>query len=298
MTLTVIINSICGPKLSKKIKFNKSKLPFVSILIPARNEENNIENCLKSILKQDYPNYEVIVLDDNSDDNTWQIIKNIQYNSERLISIKGDELKEGWYGKPHACMQLSKRAIGEILIFTDADNTFEINAISNSIDYMQKYNLDMFSAFPEQINISFFEKIIVSVIDLIIYSGFILWSAYYIKNKAFASANGQWLVFRKSAYEEIGGHTTVRNNITEDVALARLLKSNNKKLLVASGKGIIFTRMYTNLSQIFSGFSKNLYGIADNKPLLFSALICLFIDLAILPLISIFSNPILMTIII
>ncbi len=297
MTLTVIINSIAGPKLSKTINYNKSKLPFVSVLIPARNEEGNIEKCLSSLLVQDYPNFEVIVLDDNSEDNTWEIIKKIQYNSERLTSIKGEELIDGWFGKPHACMQLSKRAIGDILIFTDADNTYEINAISNSVAFIQKYNLDMFSAFPEQINKSFFEKIIVSVLDLIIYSGFILWSAYFFKNKAFASANGQWLVFRKSAYEEIGGHTRVKNNITEDVALARLIKSNNKKLLVASGKGMIYTRMYSNLREIFSGFSKNLFGIADNKPILFTILICLFIDLALLPFVSLFTKPILISII-
>ena len=261
--LTSLINSLFGPKLNKKIV--PENYPKVSVLIPARNEEKNISNSLESMMEQDYPDMEIIVLDDSSTDSTSQIVSKLQQEDRRIRLIKGKELPEGWLGKNWACHQLAQEAKGEILIFTDADNFYKPYAVSNTVGRMQRHGLDFLSAFPQQVTVSFFERLIVPLIDMIIYSFFILWSSYYIKWNIFAAANGQWIAVKKEAYFSTGGHKKLRKKIVEDTAMSRLFKKNDYRTLTTAGTGVIFGRMYTSLDEIWQGLTKNLFSLMSGS---------------------------------
>lgn len=287
LNLTVIINVIFGPML--ETKGNIELFPKVSILVPARNEERNIDICIKSLLNQDYPNYELIILDDNSIDNTLKICKKFE-NLPNYRIIKGLSLPNDWLGKNWACHQLANQSNGEILIFTDADNFHHQNSVRNTVQYFQKYKLGMMSAFPQQITNTFSEKLIVPIIDLLIYSGLILWTTYKLKNKLFAAANGQWIAFTRDTYFKIGGHQAVKNKIVEDLSLSRLAKSCGIKTMTTSGTGVVFGKMYNNFTEIWNGLSKNIYGLTDYKPIPFILLLIIVIICGILPYLYLFHS--------
>lgn len=268
----------------------QNKLPFVSVLVPARNEERNILNLLNSISNQNYPNYELIILDDNSTDNTAKIVSEFIANNSHINIqlIIGRELPSGWIGKNWACFQLSESANGDILIYTDADNTHSKDAIITSVNVINRNNVDFLSAFPEQILVTFWEKVITPFIDLVLYS---LLPLILVKNSKFTSlsaANGQWIVIAKDAYKITGGHNTLKNKIVEDVEFCKLIKSKNLKAMVLNGQEIIFTRMYHNLTEIISGFNKNFYGLTNNNIFIFLFLMTFFTLLGILPFVYLF----------
>jgi len=288
LIFNVTINILWGPYL-KKIKINLQSYPKVSILIPARNEENNIKKVIESSLKQNYPSFEVIVLDDNSTDKTYEIARNYEATNSNFKIIKGDKLPDGWFGKNWACYQLANNASGETLIFTDADNFFENDAVIKTVSILKQYDLDMFSVFPQQITTTFWEKLIIPIIDLIVYSGLILKTSYYFPFSLFAAANGQWIAFKKSSYEELGGHSSVKNQIVEDVALARFFKKNKKKILVGAGTGVIYGKMYDNFKQIWSGLSKNLFGLTDFKTIPFFIILILMLLVCVVPYLLLFT---------
>lgn len=279
--ITSIINSFTGPYISND--YGDSELDLVSMLVPARNEEKNIKKVIESLQNQKYPNFEIIILDDNSSDKTYEIAKSYANNDDRIKVIKGTELPNNWLGKNWACKQLADVSKGKFLIFTDADNFHNENAIINTVAKMKKYNLNLLSAFPEQKTITFPEKLIIPVIDLIIYSGLILWTTYFVKLPAFAAANGQWIAFDRNSYFELNGHEAVKTEIVEDVALSRHFKKNGKRILTCSGKNMIFGRMYSSFSEIWNGLSKNVFGLTDFKSIPFFILLIVLFVSTVLP---------------
>jgi len=287
-TFTSIINAIFGPFLKREKVSQVS--PYVSILIPARNEEKNIEKVIESIKKQNYPNFEFIILNDNSTDRTYEFANNLISKVDIAKIINGSPLSDGWLGKNWACKQLSDESKGEILIFTDADNFFDENAISKTVNIFNRYNLDMFSVFPQQITITFWEKLIIPIIDLIIYSGLILRTTLLIPSSAFPAANGQWIAVKRKSYFDIGGHQAVKNHIVEDVALSRVFKSNKKRILTGSGIGVVFGKMYSNFTEIWNGLSKNIFGLTDFKTIPFFIILTIFLLTSILPYFTIFVD--------
>ena len=258
-----IFNIIFGPFLKQKHEL--SSKPLVSVLIPARNEEKNIGGCLQSLLAQNYDHFEIRVLDDESTDRTAAIAQEYVNQNSPIRVHSGKPLPEGWTGKNWACHQLSQQAKGDILIFTDADNRFEPAAISYTIGWMQRYQLAMFSVFPQQITSSLFEKLIVPVIDLLLYASLILWLTYHSRFSSLAAANGQWIAIQREAYEKIGGHQAVRRQIVEDVELSRLAKRNGIKILTGAGTDMVYGHMYHSAREVWDGFSKNLFGLVSNR---------------------------------
>lgn len=282
------INAKFGPFLSPTDI--PSHFPLVSVLVPARDEAGNIEHLINSLIRQDYPNLEILILDDNSTDNTARIVKKYEENNKQLKLISGKKLPEPWLGKNWACHQLSEAAKGDILIFTDADNWHEPFAVRATVATMQKFSADVLSMFPQQYTFTFWEKLIVPMIDLIVYSGIILWLIYHSKSRVFAAAIGQWIAFDRKFYDHIGGHAAVKSDIVEDVSLARLTKSSGGKLLTGSGRGALYCRMYKDFPEVWSGFSKFLYGVAGFSPIiLFPVLAIMYLGM-ILPYVMIFTG--------
>lgn len=241
------------------------KKPLISVLVPARNEERSISTCLTSLCGQDYPDVEIIVLDDHSRDETARLVSAYAENDPRIRLISGKTLPKGWTGKNWACHQLSLEARGDILLFTDADNFHAPDAVSRTAGWIEKLDLELFSAFPQQITLSWAEKLIVPIFDLFVYSLLPLWLTYHSRNESLAAANGQWIAFTRKGYERVGGHAAVRSHIVEDTALSRRAKRLGLKTITASGRDAVFGRMYTSPEEVWYGFAKNAFGLMNFK---------------------------------
>ena len=267
ITGITLLNALAGPKLKKVNPLLST--PFVSILVPARNEEKNIARCLDSLLDQDYPNYKIIVLNDLSEDRTEEIINKYIEKFDQLELISGKPLESSWTGKNWACHQLSEMAKGKIYIFTDADTWHSENAVTNTVAWMQKLKLGLFSAFPQQITKGFAEKLVIPSIDVFVYGILPLWLTYYSRFSSLSAANGQWIAFTREAYKKIGGHEALKNKVVEDVEFARTAKKKRIKILTASGTEMVFCRMYHSTKEVWEGFSKNVYGLVGYNIFLF-----------------------------
>ena len=208
--------------------------PLISICIPARNEENNIRNCVESALGQDYPNIEVIVLDDRSTDSTLTQLAEIASRDSRLLAINGTDLPAGWAGKPHALFQASAAAHGEWLCFVDADTFLTPQAISSCYAKAIETHADMFTTMNEQILGTFWEKVIMPLVMTALSVGF---SPRKVNDPHTrdAIANGQFIMIRRTVYDAIGGHEKVKDQIVEDKAISEQVKWNGHRLVVADG---------------------------------------------------------------
>jgi chlorobactene glucosyltransferase len=242
--------------------------PLVSICIPARNEENNIRRCVESALAQDYPNIEVIVLDDRSTDATLTQLAEIASRDSRLLPISGSDLPVGWAGKPHALYQASAVAHGEWLCFVDADTFLEPQAISSVYAKALETEADLFTVMTRQILGSFWEKVVMPLVMTALSVGF---SPRKVNDpsRRDAVANGQFIFIRRSIYDLIGGHEKVKDQIVEDKAISEQVKWNGHRLVVADGMQVVSTRMYTSLATMWEGWTKNIYlGLRDHPAML------------------------------
>ncbi len=251
--------------------------PCISICIPARNEELTIEKCVHSLANQDYPNYEVLILNDCSTDHTDEILKKLkkQYPSKIKI-IDGSPKPGNWLGKPWACHQLSEKAAGSYLIFADADTWFEPQVLNHTIQRFRQYDLDFITVWPQQIIKSFWEQVLIPMLYYALL-GFLItdyvtklpkWIPKYFHSFVapyFVAANGQFMAFKREAYEKTGGHTSVKNEVVEDMALSKIARINGLKMRMFHGISQVFCRMYRNHHDIFEGFRKNfLHGFNKN----------------------------------
>ncbi len=250
------------------IKEPPQQAPLVSICIPARNEENNIRRCVEAALAQDYPNIEVIVLDDRSTDATLTQLTDIASRDSRLIPINGSDLPVGWAGKPHALFQASAVAHGEWLCFVDADTFLEPQAISSVYAKALETEADLFTVMTRQILGSFWEKVVMPLVMTALSVGF---SPRKVNDpsRRDAVANGQFIFIKRSIYDLIGGHEKVKDQIVEDKAISEQVKWNGHRLVVADGMQVVSTRMYTSLETMWEGWTKNIYlGLRDHPAML------------------------------
>jgi chlorobactene glucosyltransferase len=243
--------------------------PLISICIPARDEEQNIRTCVESALAQDYPNFEVIVLDDRSTDATPRILGEIASRDSRLRLLNGSDLPFGWAGKPHALHQASAAARGGWLCFVDADTFLSPSALSSCYAKAIETRADLFTTLHHQIMDSFWEKTVMPLIMTGLAVGFNARKVNDPSERA-AIASGQFMLMRRETYESIGGHEAVKNEIVEDQAIAELAKWSGHRLVLADGRSVIQTRMYTSLQSMWEGWTKNIYlGLSRHRNLLF-----------------------------
>jgi chlorobactene glucosyltransferase len=279
--LVTTFNAITAPMLKRAPKLQNT--PRVSVLVPARDEEKNIGACLEGLLKQDYPNLEILVLDDDSNDRTVEKVRQFAAKDLRVRFFTGKPLPTSWLGKNWACHQLSEQATGEIFIFTDADNRYAPPAVAHTVGWMQKYRLSLLSAFCHQITKTLPEKLAVPAVNMLVYSYLPLWLTYYSRASSLAAANGQWLAFTREAYKRIGGHRAVCRQVVEDVELSRRAKQMGEKILVLSAKDEVYSRMYQSARQVWDGYSKNLFGLMRFQTLPFFIILSLLFLIHIAP---------------
>jgi chlorobactene glucosyltransferase len=246
-----------------------SRWPRVSVLVPARNEEGNIGPCLRSLLAQDYSDFQVLVLDDDSSDGTRQVLANLSKADQRLQVLQGRPLPAHWLGKHWACHQLAQAADGEYLLFTDADTLHQPQTLRAAMAAVQAEQSDLLSGLVREETVSWGEKLTVPIMSWAILSFLPLALAYRLRVPMLSAAHGQFMLFRRQAYEQIGGHAAVRRHIADDLALARRAVAQGLRWRVTDASRHVRCRMYHSSSEAFDGFSKNLFAAFDYNVLLY-----------------------------
>ena len=234
----------------------------LSVIVPARNEEHNIGECLDSLLAQDYAglsdgsHFEIIVVDDRSEDRTAEIVQERVLQDERVKLIRNTELPEGWTGKNYA-LYLGAQAVSqpEFILFTDADTRHHRRNLSVAMTFAVKHKTDMLSLLIPISNVTFWEKVIQPLTGSMLGIRYPIWKVNNPASKI-AFGNGQYILIRRDAYEGIGGHEAVRDKLLEDIAIARLIKGSGRSLKMAYAGDVSHIRMYRSFSEIWHGWAR------------------------------------------
>ena len=260
-----------------------SELPFISVLVPARDEEANIEACVRSLLSLNYPHFEVIVLDDHSADETYAILCRLRDQDFRLRVLIGAELPDGWYGKPFACWQMAQAAQGEYLLLTDADCAFSPDALLLALGAAREHQADLVSLVPDLRAEGFWERLIIPVQYFIIFAFLPTFLVRMTPYPWFAAANGAFLFLKRETYFAIDGHRAVRSQLAEDIKFAQHVKRQGKSLWYGDGSRTYGVRMYHGLPEIWAGFSKNLFPAFSKNLTLMLVVLLFLLNVFVLP---------------
>ena len=265
----------------------------VSVLIPVRNEEMNIETCIDHIYAGRHTPYEVIVYNDNSTDRTSSILKTLKERYPSLHILQGGPLPQGWAGKNHACHHLSQQAKGDVLLFLDADTKIQPDGIGHLLNAVESERLpsDMVSALPKQLMKTWGEKMLMPFLPLTILAWLPLEFVRRFPFPSMTVAIGQVVMIRKEAYQFSGGFEAIPAELVDDMALATRFKKLGLTVRFIDGFEIAHCRMYDSIQTIWNGFSKNMFlGLRQIIPLwLFT--ICLYTTCFILPFILLACTP-------
>ena len=227
--------------------------PEVSIIVPARNEEASLGDCLESLSSQIGVAFEIIVVDDGSTDRT----REIAHSFHEVRVICAGPLPDGWTGKNNAVIAGAKEAQGKWLLFTDADTVHLPGSLARALAEARDQQTDLLSYSPEQVVGTFAERAVMPVIFAELAAQYPLHKVRR-QSSGIAAANGQYILVRRAAYEAAGGHHAVAREILEDVALARLFRQAGLKVHFRYGGDSVRTRMYRNWAQLRDGWTKNL----------------------------------------
>lgn len=234
--------------------------PFVSVVIPARNERRNIERCVRSVLATRYPNVEVIVVDDHSTDGTGELARAVAAGDARLRVLEAPPLEPGWFGKQWACAAGAHVARGTLLLFTDADTRHAPDLLPRAVNALRERSADLLTVAGRQEMHSFWERVIQPQMFGLLslrYGG-----TEHVNNSRRPSnviANGQFILVRRDAYDAMHGHALVRDRVAEDLALAQEWVRAGHRIALVLGLAQLSTHMYASLAEIIGGWRKNIY---------------------------------------
>jgi len=232
---------------------------FVSILVPARNEERIIEQSVRAFLAQDYPALEVIVVDDRSTDATPRILASI--DDPRLVVVRGEEMPDGWLGKPWALHQAAARARGELLMFVDADIFYAPGTISAAVAHIEQRNAAMIALLPRFELHGFWENAAMPQLAMSVFSFLPIWIGERRQVALLAVGGGPGNFVRRAVYDAIGGHEALRDAVVDDVSLARRLRKSGRRTETVRADDFVFLHMYHGLREVIDGFTKNAFAI-------------------------------------
>lgn len=233
---------------------------LVSVIVPARNEAANIETCLRSLTRSEGVDFEIIVVDDRSDDGTADLARSVPPGlARRVLVLAGADLPEDWLGKPWACAQGAAAAEGDLLLFTDADTRHGVQLLTRAVAGLEQDGADLLTVMGHQLLETFWERLVQPQI-------FLMMLLRYPRLEQMAKdahwrhgiANGQYMLFRRAAYDALGGHESVRDEVAEDLALAQRVKRSGRQLRIRRADSDLATRMYRSLPHMVEGWSKNL----------------------------------------
>lgn len=265
------------------------KHPFVSIIIPARNEERAIERTVRSMLAQNYPALEVIVVNDRSDDSTGAILDRIAAEDSRVAAVHGEEPPAGWLGKPWAMHQGSLRARGEMLLFVDADVHYAPAAVTTAVQHNEATGQDLTFLFPHFVMHGVWENALMAALPMFPFS-FPLWLAERLPHTYLAVGGGTGNLVRRAAYEKAGGHAALRDAVIDDVGLAHHVRRSGSRTGLARTEHLVSVRMYHGFREIVNGFTKNVFTALGRSYLGAAAALLLFAVAHVLPYVMALSG--------
>jgi chlorobactene glucosyltransferase len=257
--------------------------PLISVLIPARNEGKNIRACVESLQKQDYPNYEILVLDDNSTDQTAIIVKDLAATDKRIQLHFGESLPENWGGKSFACYQLAQKAKGDWILFVDADTVHKPFMLRSIFALANEMNTSLLSGFPQQTANNLAVKIIIPVFYFIILGWVPLWLLHRARKPKPSVAIGQFFFFNKNEYWRIGGHKAVQSKIVEDIWMGIEVGRHGGRHIAVDLSPVTSCQMYVDFGDVWRGLGRSIQSVVATSPLGIIALIGIVIATYILP---------------
>lgn len=275
---------------SSNLRFTESDAPLVSILVPARNEQDRVlEACIRSILAQDYGNFEVIAVNDRSTDQTGAILRTLAKSDDRLRVIEGEELPAGWLGKPYAMQQAINHARGEWILATDADMIFEASALRTALERTLENNGDALSLIPRFETGSFWERVIIPTWAWV----FLMFAVFYRVNDPKsdrASGIGGFFLMRRTALDRVGGYEGLKDEVMEDVRLAERIKRSRAHFLIEPAPELISTRMYKTFGEAWECSTKNWFsGVNFSFPFAMLCVVSMYLIAVVPPLIAVVS---------
>jgi chlorobactene glucosyltransferase len=237
-----------------------TRLPSLTVIVPARNEAANIVRCLTSLRASSYPDLELIVIDDHSTDDTGRLARTAAADDGRVRVVAAPELAPGWLGKQWACAHGASLARGDLLCFTDADTVHAPDLHLRSVRALLDGRADLLSVAGTQELVTFWERLIQPQVFALLFARY--GGTEIVSNATRPEdviANGQFMLFRRSSYEALGGHASVRTNVAEDLALAMRAKRHGMRVHLIQGLAQLSTRMYASLGALLQGWMKNVY---------------------------------------
>ncbi|HEX3184281.1 MAG TPA: glycosyltransferase family 2 protein [Pyrinomonadaceae bacterium] len=272
---------------SSNLRLTESDAPLVSILVPARNEEHRVlEACIRSILAQDYGNFEVIAVDDRSTDQTGAILERLAKRDDRLRVIEGEELPGGWLGKPYAMQQAMNYARGEWILATDADMIFEPSALRTALDHALDNNGDALTLIPLFEAVSFWERVMIPTWEWV----FLMFAIFYRiddPKSDRAVGLGGFFLMRRTVLDRVGGYEALKDEVMEDARLAERIKRSGAGFLVEPAPALIRTRMYKTFREMWECSTKNWFsGVNFSFPFAMLCVVSMYLVAVVPPLIA------------
>ncbi|UOQ43241.1 glycosyltransferase family 2 protein [Halobacillus salinarum] len=264
LNIWTIINSVFLLPLAPSKRLDH--FPKVSVLVPLRNEASQVEGLVQSLKKLTYPNLEVNLLDDQSEDGTYERLQSEIKGDERFHLFKGDPLPDGWNGKVYACHQLSHHSNGTYLLFFDADARMAPSAVEKALATLYKYHAAMISGFPNYPSRNLFASLLVPLQHMVVLLHLPLMVANSTLKPKFTAACGIFILINREVYDLIGGHASVKNSLVEDVDIAREVKKSGYKMILANLTPTVVSFMYDTAKETWEGFKKNIFpGLGRSK---------------------------------
>ena len=251
------VNLAAIPKLSDRRAMPPARPPRVSVVIPARNEEQEVERTVRSHLSSDYPDLQVVVVDDRSTDRTPAILVALAQQDSRLVVVAGTDPPPGWLGKPHALWLGAQRANGDVLLFADADTRYHAAALAESVAVLEADRFDLVALFPRLETRGFWENVLLPFLSIAVFLGL----AFLAVGRRFGSlalGAGAGNLVRRRAYDAVGGHAALRDSVVDDVRLAVEVKRAGFRVGAVRAEDRVAVRIYTGFREVWDGFTKNL----------------------------------------
>ena len=257
---------------------------LVSLLVPARNEEDRLVRCLDSLTSQQYSNLEILVLDDQSTDRTPEIVDDFVKIDARVKLITGRDIPSGWVGKHWACSQLAKIAKGDYILFVDADTILSQGAISASLRLARRKKSDLLTLIPKREALCLAEKFMFPFIDWVIFGWLPMKIAHSLRNPYLSATFGQFMLFKRSAYESCGGHEGIKDNAIDDLELGRVIKRSGFRWVLLDGSEAVESLAYGGGLDAIKGISRSIFPALNYRVSILLALSTVLMGVALLPI--------------
>jgi hypothetical protein len=240
--------------------------PEISVLIPARNEEKNIVGAIEAVLANSDVNFELLILDDHSEDATRKLVEQLAVKDRRIKLISSPPLPTGWCGKQHACYQLAKSASKPRLLFIDADVRLGHQALAQMARFQHQSGATIISGIPKQITKSFLERLLLPLIHFVLLAYLPIWTMRRSKNPAFGAGCGQLFFTTALAYHQMGGHAMIKGSLHDGIALPKAYREAGLTTDLFDATGSASCKMYDSNLEVWRGLSKNaVEGMATPK---------------------------------